>query len=306
MDVHLRDLRYFVTVAEELHFTRAAERLFVSQPALSRQIAKLERDLRVTLLERDRRHVRLTAAGATLFDHARVVLAEWDATRRHVSDVAAATNAVLRIGMQTGMGRGIVAELSTALRSRRPNWRVDLMQIDWDDPTCGLADHTTDLALAWLPMPANERFRWIVLAIEPRHVAMPAGHPLVDETDIEFAQITDEPFVALPADAVEQRDYWLAEAQRDRPATIGAVAHNADEAFEAIVAGLGVALVARGNAELYDRPDITSIPVTDVPLCELALVWRADDHRAVLRDITDLTRQRHAATLSDVPQRSPW
>jgi len=80
MDVHLRDLRYFVAVAEELHFTRAAERLFVSQPALSKQVRALERQLRRPLFERDRRAVRLAAAGRALLEPARALLRDWAVT----------------------------------------------------------------------------------------------------------------------------------------------------------------------------------------------------------------------------------
>lgn len=303
MDVHLRDLRYFVTVAEELHFTRAAQRLFVSQPALSRQIARLERDLRVTLLIRDRRHVRLTAAGTTLLDYARVTLADWDAAQRHVSDVAHTAATVLRIGMQTGIGRGIITEISTALRSRRPDWRLNLIQIDWHDPTSGLADHSTDFALVWLPIPTSQQFRWIVLATEPRHLAVAATHRLTGANNVEFARIADEIFVAMPEESAEQRDFWLATTNRDRPAIVGAVARNADEAFEAVAAGLGVVLVAHGNAVLYDRPDIVSIPVTDIPPAQLALAWRADDHRDVLRDVTELIGQ-HVNTHKTACQRA--
>jgi DNA-binding transcriptional LysR family regulator len=89
MDTHLRDLRYFVAVAEELHFTRAAKRLFVSQPALSKQIGQLEQSLKVQLFERDRRRVELTAAGRELLGHARELLRQWDEAQRAVTEAAA-------------------------------------------------------------------------------------------------------------------------------------------------------------------------------------------------------------------------
>lgn len=98
MDVHLRRLRYFVAVAEELHFTRAAERLHVAQPALSRQVRELEEELRVVLLSRSSRSVALTAAGRALLPRARELLAAWEAARTAVGDAAAAEAAVLRVG----------------------------------------------------------------------------------------------------------------------------------------------------------------------------------------------------------------
>ena len=85
MDVHLRDLRYFVAVAQQLHFTRAAETLYVSQPALSKQIRALERQLRVTLFERDHGTVRLTRAGTELLPHAERMVASWESAKSALS-----------------------------------------------------------------------------------------------------------------------------------------------------------------------------------------------------------------------------
>src|SRR5256885_1458018 len=87
MDVHLRDLRYFVAVAEHLHFTRAADALYISQPTLSKQLRALEGRLRVPLFERDRRAVRLTPAGAALLPHARAVLEPWSRAEEEIADV---------------------------------------------------------------------------------------------------------------------------------------------------------------------------------------------------------------------------
>src|SRR5688500_13361017 len=102
-DVHVRDLRYFVTVAEELHFTRAAERLYVSQPALSKQVRALERQLGVELFRRDRRGVALTEAGAALLPHARQMLADWE---KGAAALRAAQRGTLAVGMSTSPGRG--------------------------------------------------------------------------------------------------------------------------------------------------------------------------------------------------------
>src|SRR5262250_2789170 len=107
MDVHLRDPRYFVAVADELSFTRAAERLHLSQPALSKQIAGLEATLRARLLRRDRRQVSLTAAGAALRETAQRLLADWDAAAAAVAGAAAAETKVLRVGTLTALGRAL-------------------------------------------------------------------------------------------------------------------------------------------------------------------------------------------------------
>src|ERR1700676_3097098 len=113
MDAHLRDLRYFVAVAEGLSFTRAAARVFVSQPALSKQIRQLEDGLRVRLFDRDRRTIRLTAPGQILLPAARDLIRTWDEAQRAVSDAAAAEAAVLTIGLATSVGRGLLQRART-------------------------------------------------------------------------------------------------------------------------------------------------------------------------------------------------
>ena len=154
-DVHVRDLRYFVAVAEELHFTRAAERLYVSQPALSKQIRALERQLGAELFRRDRQGVALTAAGAALLPYAERVLAVWAEGAAALAEVTAAGRSTLVVGMSTSPGRG---GLLPAIRSRftatRPEANVRLRQVSWDDPTAGLADGDADVAFVWLPLPA--------------------------------------------------------------------------------------------------------------------------------------------------------
>lgn len=288
MDVHLRDLRYFVAVAEERHFTRAAGRLFVSQPVLSRQVAKLERDLRVILLERDPRKVALTAAGEVLLERARTLLADWDDARRATSDAAAAAAAVLRLGMQTSVGRGVLPLLHARLAESHPGWRLDPVTVDWNDPSCGLADGSVDVAVTWLPLPDEHAYRWVLIASEPRQVALPRGHPLAGRQAVTFAEIADEAFIALPSEAGPLRDFWLAVDDRDgRPPTVAATAHSAEQACEMAAAGLGVTLIAAGNAELYQRPDLVYVPVSDLEPARLVLAWRADDGRQVVRALTD-------------------
>jgi DNA-binding transcriptional LysR family regulator len=301
IDVHLRDLRYFVAVTEELHFTRAAQRLFVSQPALSRQIAKLERDLRVTLLVRDRRQVGLTAAGQSLLDSARPLLVSWDETRRAVADAAATASSNLRIGIQTSIGRRILATVTEALAQSHPNWTLTIVQVPWDDPMGGLLDHNTDLALIWLPAPEPDRLRWVVLATEPRYVALPLGHHLAKRRRVVLADLAEEPFIALPEEAGALRSFWLAEDQDTPRRIIGRVAYSAEETFEAIAAGLGVALVSKGNAELYKQHAVTSLPVTDLGPAELALAWRHDDHREIVRAAAIASSNISRGTASRAP-----
>ncbi|MCO6011248.1 LysR family transcriptional regulator [Actinoallomurus purpureus] len=288
MDAHLRDLRYFVAIAEELSFTRAAERLFVSQPALSKQIKQLEDQLRVKLFQRDRRSVTLTEPGQALLTAARELIRSWDEAQRTVSDAAAAQAALLTVGLSTSLGRGLLPTLRQRFAERRPNWRLRMRQVNWDDASVGLANGDVDVAFVWLPIPNQDAFNTKVVAREPRWVAFRGDHRLAACEEVDFTELLDEPFLALPDSAGTLRDYWLALDHRGgRPPRIGATVSNADETFTAIEEGSGIVLLASGNAAIYRRPGVHAIPVTGLSPSELALAWRPDDHRTVIRDFID-------------------
>ena len=279
MDARILDLRYFVALAEELSFTRAAsERLFVSQPALSKQIRQLEKSLRASLFDRDRRAVRLTAAGEALLPRARAIIAEWDEARRVVVEVAGTT---LTVGFQTRIGRGLIPSVTSRMGEVLPDWRLHFRQVAWSDPTVGLGGDEVDVAIAWLPVPERGGLAWRVVSTEERWVALPVEHRLTALPEVPFDELADEPFIALPVAAGELREFWLAEAHRRRPARVVAEAATADETFEAVASGLGVALLAEGN--VAQREDVTYRPVVGLPPSELAVVWRAADQREAVR-----------------------
>jgi DNA-binding transcriptional LysR family regulator len=295
MDVHGRDLRYFVAVAEELHFTRAAERLFISQPALSKQIRVLERALGAPLFDRDRLGVRLTRVGVALLPHARRVLEVWEAGREAVEDAKVTARATLVVGMSTSPGRG---GMLTAIRSRftgeHPAVGLALRQVGWTDASAGLADGSSDVAFVWLPLMDAGRYRWMEVAQEPRLVALPETHRLADRDVIDFGELLDEPFLALPKSAGPLRDHWLATEERDgRPPVIGGEIASTEETYEGLVGGQGVCLVAKGNSPLLTRDGVVTRPVRGVSPCRLALAWRAEDTRPLVLAYIRAARLAH-------------
>jgi DNA-binding transcriptional LysR family regulator len=134
-------------------------------------------------------------------------------------------------------------------------------------------------------VPGADRFGTLVVATEDRHVALPAGHRLARSGTVAFADLADEPFLALPAAAGVLRDHWLAlDARGGCPPVIGGEVATADETFEAVANGVGVALLSAGNAALYRRDGVVTRPVRDLGPSELALIWRRDDLRPVVAD----------------------
>jgi DNA-binding transcriptional LysR family regulator len=282
MDAHLRDLRYFVTIADELSFSRAAERLHVSQPALSKQIRALETTLRVRLFDRDHRQVRLTAAGTVLRTVAGDLLDTWDDGVAAVEDAATEDTHLLRVGTLTSIGRALYPAALEQFTKLQPAWRVELRSFGWHDPTAGLRDHTTDVAFVWLPIGADDVSHH-VLVTERRFVALSTRHPLADRSAVVFADIMDEPIAALPPSAGPLRDFWLATAERaGHPARVAAEVTSADETFEIVASGMGIALLAEGNAVIYARPEITCVPVIDLPPARLGVAWRRTERRAAV------------------------
>ena len=291
MDVHLRDLRYFTAVAEELHFRKAAERLFVSQPVLSRQIARLEQDLKARLFIRDRRSVQLTSAGEALLHRARHLLEDWDAATKEVTTLARKEQSVLVIGLQTGVGRGMLHTLTQALNAIQ--WRPELHQVAWNDATAGVEAGDCDAGFAWLGTTINPHCDYVVVAEEPIMLAVNSQHRLAGRRQASFAEISNEPLVALPESAKELRSFWLAEhARHGSPAPIACEAATADEALENVAAGTGSVFISAGNSVLYAREGVHFLEVPDLPPARLAFLWRADDNRDVIRVAASALQQR--------------
>ncbi|MFI9559515.1 LysR family transcriptional regulator [Nonomuraea endophytica] len=271
-DVHLRHLRYFIAVAEELNFTRAAELLYVSQPALSKQIRQLEAELGTSLFNRSRRSVALTESGRALLPHAQNLLATWDAFMIPSSR--------LRIGMSTVLGRGLLPSIRAAI----PDVELVVRQFGWDDPTAGLRESKSDVAFVWLPLPNPDAYEWIHVADEPRLLLVPGGHRLARRDHVDIDELLDEPWLALPKRSGALRDHWLALEQRQgHQVRVTAEITATDETHEALVNGVGICFVAAGNASIFTRDGIVAIPVEGVPSMHLVLAWRRDDRRSLVR-----------------------
>lgn len=278
MDVDTRLLRYFAAVAEEGHLTRAATRLFVSQPALTKQIKQLEAHLGVTLFTRSHSGMALTEAGRALADRVQGLLAEWDDTVRETRGAASRAARLLRVGYTASAANEATQEIVTEFTVRRPDWKVEMRQAMWSNPSAGLADGAVDVAFVRVPFPGQDDFRLKVLFTEPRCVALPAAHPLAaGDGAIAFRDLLDEPFVAAPPETGWWRDYWLAIDERDgHPVRIGAVTEHRDDWLSAIANGYGVGLAPASATRFYARPGIVYRPVAGVSPTHVAIAWSSD------------------------------
>jgi DNA-binding transcriptional LysR family regulator len=270
MDVHLRDLRYFLAVAEEGNVTQAARQLFVSQPALSKQIRALERQVGSDLFTRGRDGMTLTKSGEGLLPHARRIVDDWQGAK---AALARAGDCTLVLGMQTSPGRGLLRAVRARLAGSCPGAELELRNVSWHDPTGGLAAGETDAAFVWLPLP-RPPYRWVTIAREPRVVAMADDHPLAGRDGVVMADLLDEPFLALPESAGPLRDHFLAlEARAGHPPNVAAEITGPEETYEAVAGGIGLCLLAAGNAPILARGGVTMLPVRDLGPSELVLAW---------------------------------
>lgn len=274
MDVDTRLLRYFAAVAVEGNLTRAAQRLFVSQPALTKQIKQLEARFGTALFVRSRAGMKLTEAGHVLAERVPDLVAGWDEAVRETGAAAARADRVLRVGFLGSAADEATRDIIAAFTRRRPDWRIQLRQSPWTDPTAGLAEGAVDAALLWSPPPGGIALRTRRLFTEPRWVALPAGHRLADRERIDFRDLWDEPFVDAPVETGPWRDYWLATGERQgHPVRIGATTTQDAEWLTAIASGYGIALAPRSAARFYSRPGVVYRPVTGVAPVEVVVAW---------------------------------
>jgi DNA-binding transcriptional LysR family regulator len=191
--MELRQLEYFLAVAEELHFGRAADRLHIGQPAVSQQVRRLERELGAELLDRSPRHVRLTAAGESLLPEARAVLAAVARARAAVAATPAARSGKLRLGTSTGLGERLERVLDAFARLA-PGVTLELVAGTADERLARLADGTLDAAFVRSPVWEGDRgLRAVPLWRDELVAAVPARHPIAAGTYAALADLAELP-----------------------------------------------------------------------------------------------------------------
>ncbi|WP_242547800.1 LysR family transcriptional regulator [Amycolatopsis sp. MtRt-6] len=268
VDFDLRKLRSFVAVAEELHFGRAAARLHIAQPALSRQIRGLEDELKTPLFVRDRRTTVLTAAGEQLLADARDLLAAAEAVHRRVA-AAAEAKPVLTVGFMPGI---VVTPAVRALAGHRPDVGVRLLRTGWHDQVAVLHDGRVDVSIVRLPI---DRRGLAVrpLFTEPRVVMVPATHRLAGKESVSVTELADEHLLQDPDAVPEWRDIAVELRGPDRPEVPRI--HSVEEKLELVAAGAGISVIPLSTATFYTRPDVVGIPVADIAPNRVALAWLA-------------------------------
>jgi LysR family transcriptional regulator, benzoate and cis,cis-muconate-responsive activator of ben and cat genes len=274
--LEVRELRYFQAVAAEGSLSRAAERLGMAQPPLSRAITALERRLGVRLLERDNRGVRLTAAGVVLVEEADRVLDAVSAAEYRTRRAAGGTRA-LTVTAKPGIAATLLAHIVHAYRSAHSDARAEIVVSGYGEQADLLRTGRVDLALLGSPAtePGLEREP---LFEERRVVALPVGHELARRAALSCADLAGLPVPRWPASSRPELDYW---AGRDRvpsdgPVT-GPVVHDSSQMLEVVALGQAVALVPESLARLTPRPDVAYRPVPDASPYVVSIAWRAGE-----------------------------
>ena len=277
MDLDLRKLRYFVAVAEELHFGRAADRLHIAQPVLSRQIRALEHEVRAQLFARTKRATELTPAGRQLLDDARPLLSAADATRRRVAQAARGSK-TFTIGFMPGL---TVTEAVRVFSAGHPDIDVELIRTTWNDQVDVLHDGRVDVSIVRLPIDtAGLTVR--PLFEEPRVAMLPSDHRLAGKPVIDITDLADEHLLQDPDAVPEWRD--IAVELRTRTAKPIPVVRSVEEKLEHVATGRGISVLPLSVATFYHRSDVVAVPVEDLALNTVSLAWVSSRRSPLIQD----------------------
>lgn len=293
----LRLLRYFVAVAEELHFGRAAARVHITQPSLSVQIRKLEHSLGARLFDRTSRHVELTVVGKVLLEEAHRLLTSADRLVAATREASRGVHGTLIVGFQGNAAAELTPKILTAYQTRHPRVQVEMRGHDFADPYVGLVKGSVDVAFVRPPLLVHDWLNIETLFIEPRLLVTSTSSELASRARVTVEEVANEAFVGRRAPEY-WRDFWLATDSRDsHPVKLGADVGSVDECFEAILSGRGVAFTQASTKRFYDRPGLTFIPVDGLPPSALAIAWRNDMDAPPVNDFVETARMLAALDL---------
>ncbi|MFE9559627.1 LysR substrate-binding domain-containing protein [Streptomyces sp. NPDC006487] len=271
--MELRTLRYFVAVAEELHFGRAAARLHMSQPPLSRAVKQLETEVGAALFDRSPAGVALTPVGAVLLDEAYALLERADRVRTRVA--AAAGAAVITVGVLGDSTDPGATRLAGAYRRQHPGVEVRIRETDLTDPTCGLRAGLVDIALTRAPFDGTG-LTLRELRADPVGAVLRADDPLARRDHLTLADLADRPWFQFP-DGTDPlwRAYWNGGEPREGPA-VRAV----QECLQAVLWNGTVGMTPLGHGT---PAELAVVPVTDMAPSRVVAAWNRGDTNPLVR-----------------------
>lgn len=281
--MELRQLEYFVAVAEEASFTRAAERVRISQPGVSAQIRELEREVGATLIDRSTRRASLTDAGRAALEHARAALACSDAMKQAVGDVVGLIRGRLTVGMVIGCTITPFFDALAAFHHAHPGVEITLLEHHSARLLQDVQAGGVDLALIGTADPTPAGSNSLTIISEPLVALVPPGHLLAQKAAVTVAELADHPLVCMPEGTGIRTVLDRACTQhRVRPA-ISVQASAADAIADLAARGLGVAVLAESMSRDH-HGRLVALPIVDIDEpALLALVWSGTQSPALDR-----------------------
>lgn len=285
--MEIRQLNYFIAVAEERHFGRAAQRLHMAQPPLSQQIRQLEQQLGVRLLDRTTRRVDLTAAGQVLLDRGRRILNDLEALEADVYQVGQGVMGVLRVGFSGSATYGVMPGIVRSAKEAMPGLSLSLHG-EMLAPAMeeGLRGRTLDAALLRPPV-ASAEIDHRVVTREPLVVALPSCSALAGDRPVAVHELRDQEFITYPPDSVLHRTAVDLCRQAGFRPRIARVAGETSTLLSFVAAGGGVAVVP-ASVRAVQLAGVAYRDIEHSPRIELAVAWRRADRSELLHHFLDL------------------
>ncbi|MFF8643617.1 LysR family transcriptional regulator [Streptomyces sp. NPDC015345] len=271
-----QELETFLTLAEELHFGRTAERLLLSQARVSQTVKKLERKIGAPLFERTSRVVRMSPLGRQLYEEVAPLHARLEAAVARAKDTARGVAGELSVGF-LGSGAGsLTAPILATFRERCPGCEVAMRETQYQDPLGALRGGEIDVLFTCLPVAEPDLTVGPVVINEPRVLAVPLGHPLATRASVSLEELAGETFFGVVNGAPAY--WWDFHVPRRTPSgreiRRGRAVAGFQELMTLVATGQGISPMAASVERYYSRPDVIFVPLRDVPCAEVALVWR--------------------------------
>lgn len=300
--MELRHLRYFITVAEELNFSRAAERLHMAQPPLSQQIRALELELNVQLFERNKRPLQLTHAGQAFLKQAQLVLTQVEQATLIAQQANRGEVGHLAIGFNSTVTQSVLPDILNVFQTRFPQVQLSLCELDSQTQIQQLDDRTIDCGFLNAPIPSNGDLNFLSVLKEPLIVAIHQAHPLRSHRKIPLRALSQEPFILPPSHLGQGFYHQVLNLCQDNGfiPTVVQQARWLQTALGLVAGKIGVALVPASMQNLQ-RVGVVYKEIQPTFEIETLAVWRSHNPSPVLRQFIQAVRHYLADSNDAIP-----